>query len=100
MIATAGSVLLFSETLIHATGQVRSDRERLIIIFGYATRLFPWWDGFVLSEEFLENVPEPLKTLIHGERHWAREPKYRTLDDQVDQGKYSPVDWPDWTKNS
>jgi hypothetical protein len=41
VIAPAGSALLFAQTLIHATGQIRSDRERGIIACAYGTRMFP-----------------------------------------------------------
>jgi hypothetical protein len=45
-IAPAGSTLLFAEPLIHATGQIRSERERVIIIYGYGPSHFPYWgDG-------------------------------------------------------
>jgi ectoine hydroxylase-related dioxygenase (phytanoyl-CoA dioxygenase family) len=84
VIAPAGSSLLFSETLIHATGQIRSDNERVIIIAGYGTRLFPYWDGGEISEEFKQQIPENLQTLFHGKAHWTRAPRYRTLAEPVD----------------
>ena len=34
-------VAMVAETLIHATGQIRSDKERGIIISGYAPRMYP-----------------------------------------------------------
>jgi hypothetical protein len=89
VIAPAGSTLLFSETLIHATGQIRSDRERAIIITAYGTRMFPYWDGGELSPEFAARIPENLHTLFHGKAHWTREPRYRTLAEPVDERQFS-----------
>lgn len=42
VVAPAGSTLLFAETLVHATGRIRSERERAIIVCD-GTRLFPYW---------------------------------------------------------
>ena len=49
VVAPAGSTLLFGETLIHATGQVRSDRERAIVICGYAPTMYQSWEDGELS---------------------------------------------------
>ena len=84
VVAPAGSTLLFSETLIHATGQIRSDRERVIIITGYGAPMFPYWDEGELSDEFKEQIPDQLNTLFHGKAHWGRGPRYRTLAESVD----------------
>jgi ectoine hydroxylase-related dioxygenase (phytanoyl-CoA dioxygenase family) len=98
--APAGSVLLFGETLIHATGQIRSDKERGIIIVGFGPRMYPRWDEgenaqFPFSEAFLKKMPESLKTLFLGKAHWTRGQKYRKLTDPVDHKVYKPVPWPD-----
>ena len=99
VIAPAGSTLLFGETLIHATGQIRSDRERAIIICGYGPRMYPRWDGGGVdgepqfSEEFLARMPDSLKTLFLGKSHWNRVPKYRKLSDPVDTKEHPPVKW-------
>lgn len=98
VIAPAGSTLLFSETLIHATGHLRSDRERCIIITGYGPIMFPDWsrgDGKHLhpSPEFDARIPESMKHLFHGRAHWVREQKYRTLADARDE---TPIEWPAW----
>lgn len=84
VVAPAGSTLLFSESLIHATGPLRSDRERAIIICGYGTRLFPYWDGGQLSAEFAAQIPPHLQTLFHGKANWMPNARYRTLDEPVD----------------
>lgn len=92
VIAPAGSTLLFAETLIHATGQIRSDRERAIIVCGYGTRMFPYWDGPDMTPEFKAQIPPHLHTLFLGKAHWTRAPKYRTLADPVDPRKFTLAD--------
>lgn len=96
VVAPAGSTLLFSETLIHATGQIRSDRERAIIIGGYGASMFPYWDGGELSHEFIAQVPPPYRTLLLGKNNWTRGAKYRQLGDPVDARKFTLKDgfWP------
>jgi hypothetical protein len=93
VIAPAGSTLLFSETLIHATGQIRSDVERTIIICGYAATIFPFWESRPLEEEFVRHIPESMKVLFHGKAHWSRGPKYRTLTTPADTRQYKPYRW-------
>jgi len=93
VIAPAGSTLLFAETLIHGTGQIRSDNERTIMICGYSARLFPYWDNAPISEEFLQRVPEKLKPLFTGTAHWTRNPKYRNFADPVDAKTYTNHTW-------
>jgi ectoine hydroxylase-related dioxygenase (phytanoyl-CoA dioxygenase family) len=95
VIAPAGSTLLFSETLIHATGQIRSDKERAIIITGYGSTLFPYWDKGALSADFKEQIPEQLQALFHGKAHWTRGPRYRTLEDAADQCSFALGEWAD-----
>jgi len=92
VIAPAGSTLLFAETLIHATGQIRSDRERAIIVCGYGTSMFPYWDGGDMTPEFAAQIPEHLKTLFCGKAHWTRGPRYRTLDQPADKRKFTLAD--------
>jgi len=96
VVAPAGSTLLFSETLIHATGQIRSDKERAIIIAGYGASLFPYWDGSDMSEAFKTNLPPQWHTLFLGKAHWTRGPRYRTLSQPVDERKFTLKDgyWP------
>lgn len=98
VVAPAGSTLLFSETLIHATGHLRSDLERCIIICGYGPMMFPDWsrgDGQHLhpTPEFDARVPASMKHLFHGRAHWGRQQKYRTLGQPVDA---TPIQWPEW----
>ncbi len=95
VIAPAGSTLLFSETLIHATGQIRSDSERVIIITGYGSSLFPYWDQGTLSPTFTKQIPPQLETLFHGKAHWTRGPLYRKLSDPRDARDFAMGQWDD-----
>ena len=93
VVAPAGSTLLFSETLIHATGQIRSDRERVIIITGYGAPMFPYWDEGELSDGFKRQIPDQLTTLFHGKAHWGRGPRYRTLAESADARPFPLGAW-------
>tara|TARA_R110002094_G_scaffold125528_1_gene119708 strand:- start:32 stop:925 length:894 start_codon:yes stop_codon:yes gene_type:complete len=92
VIAPAGSTLLFAETLIHATGQLRSDNERVIIICGYGTSMYPHWGEDKLLPALEGKIPEHLKILFHGKAHWTRGPKYRTLAEPVDPRQFTLAD--------
>lgn len=92
VIAPAGSTLLFAETLVHATGQIRSDRERAIIVCGYGTTMFPFWDGGEMSAAFSAQIPAQLKNLFLGKAHWTRAPRYRMLTDPVDPRTFTLAD--------
>jgi hypothetical protein len=93
VIAPAGSTLLFSETLCHATGQIRSDRERVIVICGYNSRLMPSHDPAGYSDQFAALIPPTHRTLFHGVSHWTRAPKYRSLIEPVDIAAYPEHAW-------
>lgn len=80
VIAPAGSTLLFAESLIHATGQLRSDKERVIIIGGYTPPMFRAWPGQEPSQAFIDNLPEVYKPLIGATASWHWQQRYRTLD--------------------
>ncbi|MDP6361248.1 MAG: phytanoyl-CoA dioxygenase family protein [Planctomycetota bacterium] len=95
VVAPAGSTLLFAETLIHATGQIRSDTERVILIAGYGTTLYPYWDNGILSEEFENQIPDHMRTLFKGKVHWTRNPRYRTLDQAEDDRDFNLGKWDD-----
>ncbi len=92
VVAPAGSTLLFAETLIHGTGQIRSDRERVIIITGYGSTMYPYWGGADLSPEFVAKIPPQLKNLWLGKAHWTRGPHYRQLADPVDSRQFTLAD--------
>ena len=97
-IAPAGSTLLFSETLIHATGVVRSQNERAIVITGYSPTMYMEWRNGThahspLDERFASSVPDELKALFFGKQVWTRGPRYRTLDQPADSRAIEPVKW-------
>lgn len=96
VVAPAGSTLLFSETLIHATGQIRSDRERAVLIGGYGASMFPYWDRGQMTEEFKEKIPQQFQTLFLGKAHWTRGARYRTLSEEADSRTFTLRDgfWP------
>jgi hypothetical protein len=79
VVAPAGSTLLFGEALIHATGHIRSDQERVIVIGGYTPTMFQAWNGQEPSAEFVASVPEAQRPLISGSDRWAWEQRHRTL---------------------
>ena len=101
VVAPKGSTLLFAETLVHGTGQIRSDRERALIITGYGPRMYPRWDGgqqgreYAFPERFVNRVPDALRTLYFGKAHWHRAPRYRKISDAVDTTVYPAVPWPE-----
>lgn len=72
--ASAGSVLLFGESLIHSTTAIRSDKERVILIAGYTPPMVREWPGNEVNPEFIETLPEEIKPLISGSDswHWRR----------------------------
>lgn len=70
MIAPAGSVLLFPESLIHATGHVTSDRERTILVAGYTPPWMREWPGYTVSEAFVQAAPEAVRPLLSGSESW------------------------------
>ncbi|MCJ8329107.1 MAG: phytanoyl-CoA dioxygenase family protein [Lentisphaeria bacterium] len=79
VIAPAGSTLLFSESLVHATGPIRSDNERCIIIAGFVPPFLQAWNGQEPSEEFLETVPEHLRDLLSGAKRYNWKRQFRSL---------------------
>lgn len=95
VIAPAGSTLLFAETLIHATGQHRRDQDRVIIITGYGTTLFPYWENGNLSEGFRSRIPPQLRILFEGKANWTRGPRYRTLSAPADDRPFGLGAWDD-----
>ncbi|MBX3054642.1 MAG: phytanoyl-CoA dioxygenase family protein [Caldilineaceae bacterium] len=85
VIAPAGSTLLFGEALIHATGHIRSDRERVILIGGYTPPMFQAWQGQEPSAEFVARTPEALRPLVTGSDKWRWQRRFRTLGMPMEQ---------------
>jgi len=92
MIAPAGLTLLFADPLIHAAGQLRSDRERAMIINGYGSTMFPYGGGSDLSPKFAGKIPANLGSFYHGKAHWPRGPRYRNLGDPADPRTFTLAD--------
>lgn len=74
IVAKAGSVLLFPESLLHSTTPIRSDTERIILVSGYTPPMLREWPGNEISPEFIEALPHHLRPLISGSEswHWRR----------------------------
>ena len=84
VVAPAGSTLVFCETLLHSSGAVHSDKERVVIITGYqpSSARTP---GVRAEEQFLESIPEALRPLIEGTQGIPR-PRRRILGTEVGAG--------------
>ncbi len=74
--ASAGSVLLFAEALIHSTTAIRSDKERVILIAGYTPPMVREWPGNEVSPEFIQTLPEDIRPLISGSDSWHWQRRY------------------------
>lgn len=74
--ASAGSVLLFAESLVHSTTAIRSDIERVILIAGYTPPMVREWPGNEVSPEFIETLPEDIRPLISGSDSWHWKRRY------------------------
>lgn len=74
--ARAGSVLLFPETLVHSSTEIRSDRERVILISGYTPPMLREWMGNEVSPEFIARQPEALRPLLSGSDQWNWKRRY------------------------
>lgn len=91
IVAPAGSGILFTEALIHATGYITSNKERVIIVSGYASTTFPfmtneWNDntqGWVPG--FLEGLPPEHKSLFISNGYLQRKSYYRKLEDPAEK---------------
>lgn len=84
IVAPAGSTLLFTEALIHATGQRRSDGDRAIMIAGYTPTHFQAWQDNQASKQFVERAPAHLRSLLSGIDAWNRQHRFRNLRDPVE----------------
>ena len=89
--APAGSTLLFAETLLHATGPVLTDRERVVIISGYiprnqATHMIK------VQSEFAAGLPEDIRPLITPPVTQHAGGKYRVLGEPVGSRTDAPFD--------
>lgn len=92
VVAPAGSTLLFCETLLHAIGDLRSDRERVVVISGYK----PWnvrpGTAVDFSPGFADEVPEHQQRLIFGSQY---DPRLRRRSLEMAVGSADPGDYLD-----
>ena len=72
--APAGSTLLFYESLIHAAGIIRSDKDRLLILGGYMPTMFQAWNHYDPDMDFAATVSDEHRALLTGESkfNWPR----------------------------
>eukprot|EP01052_Picozoa_sp_SAG31_P026928 SAG31_NODE_2478_length_5637_cov_2.220657_3_plen_197_part_00 len=72
VIAPAGSTLCFHESLIHASGQISTGRDRLLVISGWSpTNYQPWSADFEPDPALLARVTPEVASLLTGGRRWA-----------------------------
>ena len=74
--AAVGSTLLFTESLLHSSTAIRSDKERTILIASYTPPMLREWPGNEVSPEFVETLPEEIKPLISGGDSWRWKRRY------------------------
>jgi Phytanoyl-CoA dioxygenase (PhyH) len=72
--ARAGSVLLFPESLVHSTAEVRSERERVVLITGFTPPMMRVWPGNEPSPAFVASLPDEVGALVTGADNWAWRP--------------------------
>ena len=80
--APAGSTLLFAETLLHATGPVLTDRERVVIISGYISRNQNT-HLVKVQPEFAAGLSEDIRSLITPSPRQHASEMYRELSEPV-----------------
>ena len=79
VVAPAGSTLLFYETTIHAAGIIKSGKDRMLIVGGYASSMCQNWHGFDIDPAFVETLPEHLRPVLTGSKRFLGEPRDRKL---------------------
>ena len=77
--APAGSTLLFYESLVHAAGIIKSDKDRLLILGGYMPTMFQPWMVYEPDPDFAATLSDEHRALLTGEQkfNWPR--KHRDL---------------------
>jgi len=93
--APAGSTMVMCETLIHATGQNRGERERAIIIGGYSHPKNMAMAGWEPDPDFLNTLSEEIKELLTGRPLWTWPERHRKLGTPSGSGdiNYKPRMW-------
>ena len=89
VIAPAGSTLVFYESLIHASGEIRSGQDRPLVISGWSPCNFQPWTHFDPCPDLLKRCTEDQREMLTGSRRWAFEPAGRQLGDEPPQRQAS-----------
>ena len=79
--APAGSTLLFYESLMHSSGIIRSDRDRVLIIGGYTPTMFQTWNGYEPDAAFAAGLNDEHRALITGDAKYGWQRQTRRLGD-------------------
>jgi ectoine hydroxylase-related dioxygenase (phytanoyl-CoA dioxygenase family) len=79
VIAPAGSTLLFYESLMHSSGIIRSDKDRLLILGGYTPMMFQTWNGYDPHPEFAASLSDAHRTLLTGDAKYGWQRRTRSL---------------------
>ena len=72
--APAGSTLLFYESLLHASGIIKSGKDRLLILGGYMPTMFQAWMDYDPDPDFVETLSDEHRALLTGANkfQWTR----------------------------
>ena len=77
--APAGSTLLFFESLMHAGGIIRSDKDRPLILSGYLPTMFQPWNRYDPDPDFLKTLSDEHRLLLTGEQKYRWNRRARDL---------------------
>ena len=77
--APAGSTLLFYESLMHSSGIIHSQRDRVLILGGYTPTMFQAWNGYDPDPEFVAGLPAERAALLTGGAKYGWQRKTRDL---------------------
>lgn len=77
--APAGSTLLFYESLMHSSGIIKSDKDRLLILGGYTPPMFQPWKGYDHDPDFVKTLSDEHRALLTGEQKFQWHRKTRDL---------------------
>ena len=81
-VGPAGSTLFFADSLMHATGCIRSDRGRVMMLSSYTLPLIRIRFSREHTGDEAERASEPLRSMMLAEDGWTGwRPRYRTLVD-------------------